>query len=1136
MKYEDGQLLFSATDLANHLGCTHLTELDRRVAEGLIQRDYRQDPMLDLLIELGEIHERAYLDSLRAEGKTVVEIATRDWQAAAEQTLQAMQQGTDVIAQAALVRLPWRGRADILLKVSEASNLGAWSYQVADTKLSHTTTARAVLQLCLYTDILSTLQNKQPTSMHIVQPGQPFHVDTLRVADFMAYYRMARVQFQSQLNVGPNPASSPEPTAQCDVCSWWLHCNEIWRRDDHLTFVAGISKSQIAELRSQGRPTLESFAASPIPLAVPPRRGSPDSYAKLHRQAQIQVAGRTTGKPHYEFTDLEDDRGFLRLPLPDPGDIFFDIEGSPTTLRDSLEYLFGYVTLLEGRAEYTGLWGLSSHDEKQQFERFIDFVMRRWQQHPGLHIYHFAPYEPTALKRLATHYATREDELDRLLRADRFVDLYAVVRQGIRASVESYSIKQLEQFYGYQRVVPLEGASQALRTVERLIQLDLCAEIPDQHRETVQKYNQDDCLSTYALREWLETLRSQLESQHGPLPRPPVTSGDPSDDVKDQADQTKEVFERLTADITDTPVGEEQQARWLLAHMLDYFRREGKCVWWEFFRLHELEHDELLRERKAVSGLIFERQVPGRLGERTPTHRYRFVPQEVTLDEGEELVEVAGESIGTMAAINLVNGTLDIKKRGDAVGIHPSAVFGFTLIRPTPMPESLLEFGRQLLRGDQQSARYDLLARRPPRLKTLSLPLAGNTKETAIQLAFDLDHSVLPIQGPPGAGKTFVGSHMIAALARSGKRVGVTAVSHKVILNLLQEVLSQANGTVRVAHQMSDPGDDFPDQVVHLADKDESSQALREGYVVGGTAWLWSNSAMEGELDYLFIDEAGQMSLAMALAAGRAAKNIVLLGDPQQLEQPQQGSHPDGAGVAALTHLLDGADTMPSDKGLFLPSTFRLHPSICQFTSDQYYDGRLDSQLGLECQDVLGTSLYCGNGLRFVPVLHESNQNRSDEEVGAIVRIVAEITDGSHQWLNQKGIHAAISLAEVLVIAPYNAQVSALKAALPAGARVGTVDKFQGQEAPIVIYSMTSSSASDAPRGMEFLFSRNRMNVATSRARCLVLLVGSPRLFEPECATPRQMRLANGFCRYLELAHPVSVNVSATNGDKRKRG
>ena len=449
----------------------------------------------------------------------------------------------------------------------------------------------------------------------------------------------------------------------------------------------------------------------------------------------------------------------------------------------------------------------------------------------------------------------------------------------------------------------------------------------------------------------------------------------------------------------------------------------------------------------------------------------------------------------------------------------------FDRVRPAPLPESLLEFARWVLEQSvgtiPQSARYDLLSKTPPRLKTLQMPLDAEPKEAAVQLALDLDDSVLPIQGPPGAGKTYVGGHMIAELAMRGKRIGVTAVSHKVISNLLQEVLDRSNDSVSVAHRNSSPPDAQPQAIEVLKSTSDVLPALDHGKVVGGTAWLWGNAAVEQELDYLFVDEAGQMSLAMAVAAGRAAKNIVLLGDPQQLEQPQQGSHPEGAEAAALTHLLDGHDTITEDRGLFMPNTWRLHPSICAFTSEQYYEGRLSSRSGLECQTITGGSTFPEDGLAFVPVPHEGNQNRSEEEAESIRLIFDILLNGTQTWRNANNEEASLALTDILVVAPYNAQVALLQDTLPDGARVGTVDKFQGQEAAVVIYSATSSSVEDAPRGMSFLYSPNRMNVATSRARCLVIMVGSPELFHPECASPEQIRLANGFCRFAEMATQI---------------
>jgi uncharacterized protein len=290
--------------------------------------------------------------------------------------------------------------------------------------------------------------------------------------------------------------------------------------------------------------------------------------------------------------------------------------------------------------------------------------------------------------------------------------------------------------------------------------------------------------------------------------------------------------------------------------------------------------------------------------------------------------------------------------------------------------------------------------------------------------------------------------------------------------------------------------------------------------VVGGTSWVWSREDLAEALDVLFVDEAGQMSLANVLACAQAARNLVLLGDPQQLEQPQKASHPRGCELSALEHLLEGHETMPDERGLFLGETWRLHPSICGYTSELFYEGKLRSHPSLAMQALAGPTPYAGTGLFFVPVAHLGNQNRSVEEAEGVAEIVKRLVAPGVTWVNGRGEAKALTLNDVLIVAPYNAQVSEIAERVP-GARVGTVDKFQGQEAPVVIYSMATSSPEEAPHGMQFLFSRNRLNVATSRARCVCILVGNPELFEIDCLTPEQMRMANAFCRYLELARSL---------------
>src|SRR5262249_25078078 len=425
-------------------------------------------------------------------------------------------------------------------------------------------------------------------------------------------------------------------------------------------------------------------------------------------------------------------------------------------------------------------------------------------------------------------------------------------------------------------------------------------------------------------------------------------------------------------------------------------------------------------------------------------------------------------------------------------------------------------------------AACDLLLRRAPRLADGVAPLIRSGESTvaaAKRIGASLDHSVLAIQGPPGPGKTTGGARMICELIQRGKKVGVTAVSHEVIRNLLNNVLTAAAETdmkgLTCAQKVNDLSDEasLPAGLTEIKDNDKALAKLKNGEanVLGGTVWVWSREDFFQTVDVLFIDEAGQMSLANVLAVAQAAKSLVLIGDPQQLEQPLRGSHPEGAEVSALEHLLAGAKTMTPDKGLFLEKTWRLHPKICDFTSEVFYESRLESREGLDNQAIEGHPWLGKAGLWFVPVNHEGNQNASPEEVERIAAIVDELLQPGVNWINDKGQSRPLRLEDILIVAPYNAQVSDLLNRMR-NARVGTVDKFQGQEAPVVIYSLTTSSPEEAPRGMEFLYSLNRLNVATSRARALVILVGSPRLLEPECRSPRQMQLANALCRYVELA------------------
>jgi uncharacterized protein len=855
-----------------------------------------------------------------------------------------------------------------------------------------------------------------------------------------------------------------------------------------------------------------------------------ETFVRKQSQARVQLKGRNENRLLYDVLVEEAGRGLNRLPEPDRGDVYFDIEGDVFYENGGLEYLLGYARVEDETLVYKKRWSSTHIEERQAFREFMEFIVGRWKRNPRMYIYHFAPYEPTALKRLARVHAMFEKEVDDLLRGNRFIDLHAVFKEALLASVETYSLKELERFTPYTRKLNLHEASSARKRVEIALELHEFKTLSSETLKAVEEYNEDDCLATEALHRWLEDLRSVLISNGKNFQRPPLEFGEASENVQNLDKRSQALFNTLTNKLPEDKSlwTNEHAAKWLLAHQLDYFRREDKSSWWEYFRVHELEHEDLLDERKAIYGLKFLQELPKGKGERNPTHRYTFPFQELSIDEDDALVEVKGEKIGTVKSISFEDYTIDIKKTEKSIGIHPTAVHVHDVIRPGSLETSLMDLATAI---DEEGlghtwpyyASKDLLMRRLPKMQDgtdgVYLFPGEDIVQAAIRVSSNLDRSYLAIQGPPGAGKTFTGASIILELAKAGKKIGVTAVSHKVISNLARAAIklgAENNVVLKFVHKVKDKSSELRDGITEVDKSEKAIQALNEGKIVCGTAWLWAEDNSRETLDYLFIDEAGQMSLSQVLAASRAAKNLILLGDPQQLEQPQKGSHPEGSDVAALSYILDGHLTMPEGKGLFLNVTRRLHPEVCRFTSEIFYEGKLKSLPGLDKQMVSGGTPFDGAGLYYLPVVHKGNQNRAPEEIDAISSIVQKLT-ASGKYTDQQGETRPIVKSDILIVAPFNAQVSALRERLP-GVEIGTVDKFQGQEAPVVIYSMTCSTAEDAPRGMGFLYSPNRLNVATSRAKCICILVTSPMIFEPECRTIDQMRWANALCRFRELA------------------
>ena len=1135
----DDVLVLSPTDLVAFTGCEHRSFLDRLVARGELEHPHRDDPFNDVLRKHGQLHEERYLQAIRAQGASVVEIGRPDGTLAglhdAEAgTLTAMRDGVDVIYQASFFDGRWRGHADYLRRIDTPSELGRWSYEAHDTKLARSTKAATLLQLGDYSRQLARLQGRAPRSLHVVLGDGT--VEEFLFSDISAYLETVRQRFEAAVDWGLVD-TAPEPVALCSYCDWKDRCTSQWRRDDHLSLVAGARRDQRTRLAASGITSRGALADLPAGTEVDQLRAS--AVEALHAQARLQVASERDGAIAWELIEPNDDaphRGLVRLPASSGHDIFFDMEGDQFAGPQGREYLFGWVEGDAPRAPFRVLWAHHPPAEKAAFERFIDTVMSARQRDPGMHVYHYASYEPSAMKRLMGRYTTREEEVDTLLRAGVFVDLYHIVKQGVRVGVESYSIKKLEPLYMGSRGGQITDAGTSV------VQYEMWLDDPDDGiLEAIRLYNEDDCRSLVGLRGWLEARRAELETRAGTLPRLPLTEGVAPEAVALSTAEAERLAAELTSGVPIDPQKQtaEQRALSLLAALLDWHRRDAKPGWWEYFARRDASDDELIEDSSSIGGLLFEGEVG--VVARSRLYRFSFPVQETKLkadDNVEDPRTILDESgarvtrrVGTIHEIDTTRGVL-VLRRGELRAPMPTSLISGSQPSAGEQRKALTRIGEWVRDhgidspGSFRAAR-DLLLRHRPRIggiadgKALRLP-GEDVVEAARRCIRDADRTCLPIQGPPGSGKTHTGALAIVDLVTAAPKrpVAITALSHRAITQLVARVCDEARRrgvTLRVMQRSDDRGCDDP-QVECVGSHRPIVAALDEGTVdvVAGTAWLLAREEMSSRFDTLFVDEAGQLSLADVVAVSGCARTLVLLGDPQQLEQPSQGSHPPGAQASALGHLLNGEETIAPDRGLFLDVTWRLHPDVCSYISDNFYDSRLRSSPDSARQRVVGDDELSGTGLRWLPVHHAGNRSASEQEAVAVSRLVARLIGRS--WVDRNGTERPLTATDILVVAPYNAHVAALRRAIPVDVAVGTVDRFQGQEATVVIYSMATSLAEDVPRGMEFLYSRNRMNVAISRALCLAVLVCSPELLRASCTTAAQIPLANALCSYVERA------------------
>ncbi len=1195
MYIRDNLWSFNTRDLMRASSCDHCTSL--AVARTLeipdvlaVLREYIDaEDETTLAQKYGVLFEAALMDELESSVASGV-VGAPEKEGDLDQTIELMQTGMPIIYQGGLERkfgsTIFRGRPDFLVRHDWEllfvdgkltarvrddfdSSLGH-KYIAYDAKYGGKAKPAYLLQVGLYVDALDALGFKAEGVRHGLVLGSRT-IETYEEIEIVPAMRLARGKIAKIIDAAEAAKANNDlkhfsaselawhcPSKQnCDICEYPELCKKDRLAKDDLVQVANITQSQIARLATSGITTMRALSIAGD--SQRPNKMTEETYNKVRLQAKAQIEAIDTGSPvHY----LLPDSAIQYLPPRAPLDIFFDFEGFPYyTERGGLEYLFGNYDWGTGINEghprddlFTEFWAHDRAEEKIAFEQFMLWAVDRMKRDPKAHIYHYASYEVSALKRLANRHGVFEKEVDWLISTGRLVDMFNIVRNSLVVGEESYSIKKLERHYNFVRSSDVLKASASIDEYDRwrdLVDLVNNPAISDEDKVEaaaeaelvygeLRLYNLEDVWSTRELYRWLEGMDGACSK----FDEPDMDSGDEEERKSNKTieelaalqAQTQALFDKVADHEWGIDPDADYRAQiWLaLTHSILYYKREDVMFWADLNMRVAMDEEALEAERGG--GVIRDIvELDRKTKERKDGTFYQEITYQAELDpddlfspkEGLDIVtrykdpkKIQRWDFGKVQSVEGSTVTFTRQTTDKSIGFAPNAIIDAVHIPTTSKQAALLklatdiaaEWGSPQNEPPRSPAIMDILMRRAPKLKGMdSLPKADtNDYLPAVKTAIKaLDHSVLAIQGPPGSGKTYLASRTIAELVAAGKRIGVAANSHSAVENLLEACIDAGvSGTSIVKVQR--PGEEDRPWTVKKATGSAATYMKNAtgGYVVGGTNFFFCNKDITPyKLDYLFIDEAAQFSLVDCMAVSAMADNIVLMGDPLQLPQVVLAVHPGGVENSALGHYMGNHSILPSRMGYFIEVTRRLHPEVNNAVSWLAYEGKLRSH------DVTKEHLIDGHepGLITVPVAHEGNSTSSEEEAVEVLRLV-------------KSLYREDQQNSVLVVAAYNAQVDLLRQTLDRAGytedkvMVGTVDKFQGREGMAVIYSFAASSSFDAPRGLEFLLDRNRLNVAISRAKATCYMVFSETLLESQFKSVAEVKAVSRLAGLLEMA------------------
>ncbi|MEC7737855.1 MAG: TM0106 family RecB-like putative nuclease [Cyanobacteriota bacterium] len=1124
----------------------------------------------ELLFEAGLEHEQVLICQLKRDDKRVVELRGRQDSMDYEACLDAMRSGVDYIWQASMCNGEMRGSADLLERIEEPSALGNWSYIPIECKLSSHSKPIYLVQACAYCELLTSILGKRPERFKLYLGGQRF-LDYAS-GEFWSWYEQLRQRYRN-FRAAFDPSQAPED-APGDHGPWEAFIQQRLEERRDLILVAGMRESQRDKLRRAGISSIDDLASCPEDQRVSGL--DPGTFARLRDQARVQLASesRDEKRPAFEVRpQAQQAKGLAMLPTPDAGDIWFDMEGFPDPVTgEKLEYLFGACYRDEtGQLQFADWWAHSPEEEKQAFDDFVQWVQNRRERHPDLHVYHYASYEKTALGNLASRHQIHQAEMDQWFRDELLVDLYPIVRNGLLIGAPSYSIKKVERLYGSARSEEVENAA------DSVVQYAEWKKNSDPKiLKDLRDYNEKDCQVTEGLHVFLLNLPQTQElpcraNKWGTSSKAAEKDKKASEEVKKLEAAACQLREELPLPLSDAekcgPRGISWRIQKLISQLIDFHEREGKVEWWEFFNRLQMTPEEREDDSEVIALARLEGVEPIM---RSLGYRYRFPAEQPLklspkdgrqprfavvplIPSGERLVPLphlvlangyAWVTEGLLDEVNADQITLKVTQDAlaNAVGLESSGLPSQADL--VPFPKAIYTFmlkhlvrlaqGWVFERKSLPRALLHLLQRQPvPELVQVNAAIRREPDATAELIERFLqkaDGICLSLQGPPGTGKSTVTGELIAQLVEAGQHVAVSSNTNEAINNLLLKVQdrldarSSSSLVVKVVSSYSEKAD-----VKALAGS--RAQALQEKNlssipaVLGGTIFTFVKEAYdETPFDLLVIDEAGQVSLSNLLYMSRIARNILLVGDQQQLSQPNRAAHPEDSGLSCLDYVMAKEPVVPSDRGVFLATSWRMPPALTQVVSNLFYEGKLQAAAANSANQVDWSGQ--GQGLLFESVHHSGNSTDSEEEVERIAALVNQLYGQPYERAKlvngeMTTVRGELGQHDILITAPYNMQVNRLQKRIGNKARIGTVDKFQGQEAPVAIHSLTASDGDSAPRGLDFLLDPNRLNVAISRAQCLSIVVGSPQLATGISNSIGNVQRLNRLCSLITAQFPA---------------